>query len=79
MTQIVSSQALVIVFFSLKLSQSISQHCLAPKLGPFVYGLGASAHVGICAQFLKGMQFSRIQKTWTVCEDLQGFLNNEDD
>lgn len=44
-----------------------------------MYGLGASAHVGICAQFLKGMQFSRIQKTWTVCEDLQGFLNNEDD
>lgn len=54
MTRFVLSQALLIVCLSLKWSRSISQPCLASnKLGPFVYSLGASMHVGICARVFK--------------------------
>lgn len=43
-----------------------------------MYGPGAGVHVGICARFLKGIQFSRIQKTSTARKDLQGFLDTEE-
>lgn len=44
-----------------------------------MYGQGAIVHVGICTQFFRRMELSRIQKAWTACKDLEGFVNNEED